>query len=533
MSRLPVRRRRASMRNLFGAMLATVLTSTSVFAQTNGTWNVQGGNWSVGTNWVGGNIADGGGIATFDNFRGQLSNITVTVDTTSRTLSQINFNQSFSVSIAGSGGGSILVSPNGLTLNSIASTVSSPTSYYNTVNGISAVIAGSGNLVKTGQGNVALSGANTFTGNVVINEGALWLTAGTAAGQDTALGNVANSVQLNGGTLGVSTNALTTSRSFVIGPNGGTMRLFAAANLNGSLSGSGLLTNQLGTLTLGGTTSGFSGGILVDNGTVNLTGTTALGGSADVVVGGTLGLVNTTNNVANRLNGRSIVSYGGNLNFTAGTAGTMNEAAGNLVLASGSTTVSVNPSASTGANVSFTGLTRQDRSTILFRGTGLGANGAVANVLFTSSPGTLIGGGGNPNSSTNASILPFAIGSRVSGVTSGANISFVTWDSATQRITALDVTSGYATNLASAASDDNVNLTANSSVNLGGQTINSLRFGGAFTLDGASSDILTVTSGAILSTTGTAVINAPINFGVNEGVVFASGALTINGAISG
>lgn len=384
MSRLSARRRRASMRNLFGAILATVFTSSSVFAQTNGTWNVQGGNWSVGTNWVGGNIADGGGIATFDNFRGQLSNITVTVDTTSRTLSQINFNQSFSIGIGGSGGGSILVSPTGLSLNSIASTVSSPTSYYNTVNGISAVIAGSGNLVKTGQGNVALSGANTFTGNVVINEGALWLTAGTAAGQDTALGNVANTVQLNGGILGVSTNALTTSRSFVIGPNGGTMRLFAAANLNGSLSGSGLLTNQLGTLTLGGTTSGFTGGILVDNSTVNLTGTTALGGTADIVVGGTLGLVNTTNNVANRLNGRSIVSYGGNLNFTAGTAGAMNEAAGNLVLASGSTTLSVTPSASTGANVSFTGLTRQDRSTVLFRGTGLGTTGAVANVLFTS-----------------------------------------------------------------------------------------------------------------------------------------------------
>ncbi|MFM8495945.1 MAG: beta strand repeat-containing protein, partial [Planctomycetia bacterium] len=104
-----------------------------------------------------------------------------------------------------------------------------------------------------------------------------------------------------------------------------------------------------------------------------------------------------------------------------------------------------------------------------------------------------------------------------------------------QRLIPLDTTTGYATNLATAAANEDVSLNAGGTVavNAGGQTVNALRFGAAATLSGAASDVLTVTSGAVLSTTSTSTINAPLDFGAAEGVVYASGALTINGAIAG
>ncbi len=551
MSAPSIRRVRARLRNNFaqlllatlnatrkaglsGALSFLLLSSSPIFAQSNGTYSASGSsNWSTAGSWLGGTIPDSNGVATFDNFRGQLTNATVTVDTTSRTLSQINFNQSFSMGIAASGGASIVMGSSGLTLNSIASLTSSPASFYNGVNAISAPITGTGDLIKIGTGNVALSGTNTFTGTIRLNEGALWLSASSAAAQNTALGNLANAIEFNGGTLGVTGQTFTTSRSIIVNAGGATTRNFANSTWNGTLTGGGLLNNQLGTLTLGGNVSGFTGGIRVDNSTVTLSGTSALGGSSSIVVGGSLNVSNATTNVSNRLNGRGIASFGGNVSYTGNASAASTESAGNLTLSSGTTTISVTPGTNQSATLTFSGLTREDRSIAYFRGTSLGSAPAanVANVRFTNSPGTLIGGGGT--TATNASILPFAIGSATGAVTSGTTISFVTWDGTTQRIVPLNTTTGYATNLGNAASDDNVSLGANASVNIGGQTVNSLRFGGAFTLAGGASDVLTVTSGAVLSTTNTAVINAPLNFGANEGVVFSSGALTINGPISG
>ena len=142
----------------------------------------------------------------------------------------------------------------------------------------------------------------------------------------------------------------------------------------------------------------------------------------------------------------------------------------------------------------------------------------VGNVFVTASPGTLIGGGGSVTSTT-ASILPWMVGNTLNNTTSGNTMSFLTWDSGTGRLIPLNTTSGYQSNLAAAAVNENVSLnTAGTvAVNFGGQTINSLRFGtSGITLNGGAGDALTVTSGAVLSTTSTNTINAPINFGSSE-----------------
>jgi|GEM_PF-5594811 len=516
------------------ALFIGMLFSSSLAAQTNGTWSLSGGgNWSVPGNWQGGTIPDAGGTATFNNALGQLSNITATIDTTSRTLSQINFDQGFSVSISGSGGGGIIMSGSGLTLNSTNSTISSAVSFYNTVNGISAVISGTGNLVKTGTGNANLSGANTFTGTVQLNQGALWVSGGNGS-----LGNTANAIEFNGGILGISTNALTTTRNVVVNAGGGTIRNFSAATISGALSGSGTLATQISAgTTFSGNVSGFTGGLRADGGSsLTFNGTTALGGTAAIEIGGSFTASNLTNNIANRLNGRSIVSLGGTFVYQGNAAAASSEIAGSLTLRSGATTISMLPNAAQQSDLRFSSIVREDRSTLFSRGISGAASGAgVANLYVTASPGTLIGGGGSATSTT-ASILPWMINNTVNTSTTGVGVSFVTWDAATQRIIPLDGTLGYQTNLALAAANENVSLntTGTVTVNAGGQVVNALRFGVAgVTLAGGPGDTLTVTSGAVLSTSSTSTINAPLNFGSAEGVLYAAGALTINGPISG
>lgn len=525
---------------LKGMVCAALLSMSAIdysHAQVNGTWRATGsGVWSDSNNWLGGNIPDGGGVAVFDNFQGQNSNAAATIDTTSRTLSEIRYDQGFSIGIASSGGGGIIMGPTGLTLNAVNSTISSPATFFNTVNGIAPVISGTGSLTKTGIGNVSLSGANTFTGNVNLNQGALWLAASTAVNQDLTLGNASNSINFNGGILGVTGQTLTSSRAVNIGAGGGTIRNFSTAVFNGALTGSGQFMAQSGTsTTLAGDVSGFTGQFYADNGAFIFTGNTAMGAGSSLINGNLLTLTNTTNNVTNRLSGRNLESFGGTFVLNGNIAGTT-ENAGNLTLASGATTLTVSPAATgtAGTTLGFTGLTRLDRATLYARGTGLGGTlgGAnIANVTFDNAPGTLIGGGGT--TATNTSILPFVLGSTTGTVTSGAALSLTTWDPVSKQIIPLNTTTGYAANLATAASDDNVNVAVSEAVTSGGQTINALRFGAASTLSGGASDVLTINSGAILSTVSTSIIDAPINFGGAEGVVFASGALRINGAISG
>lgn len=536
---MPFRHPPRSLRCCAFAALISLALMPKAPAQVSGTWaSPLGGNWSTAGNWLGGAIPDGGGTATFNNTLGQIGNVTGTIDTTSRTLSQVVFEQGFSFAIAGSLGGGIVMGGSGLTINSVRSQLSSPVSFYNSVNGISAVISGNGALVKTGSGNAALSGVNTFTGTVRLNDGALWLTAATAAGQNTALGNTANAIEFNGGALGISANALTSARPVVVNAGGGTIRNFAAATLSGTLSGAGTLAVQIGnaTTTFSGNVSGFTGGIRADGaGSITFSGATSLGAGAPVEIGGSVTLANGTTNVVNRLNGRSVSSLGGTLIYQGNATAASDESAGTLALRSGVTTITMSASTAQQANLRFSDVAREDRSILFVRGvTGAAPAAGVANVLVTAAPGPQIGGGGAATTST-ASIIPWILNSTVNNTTTGTGLSFVTWDAASQRLIPLDTTTGYATNLALAAANENVSLNAGGTVavNGGGQTINALRFGSAATLSGAAGDVLTITSGAVLSTTSTSIIDAPLNFGSAEGVIYSSGALTINGAIAG
>ncbi len=517
--------RRAMMRKLFAALLVSFASSNMVFAQTNGTWNVDAnGNFGSGVNWVGGAIPGEGGVATFGDSHGLSANRTVT-NNVNPTLSGITFDTDFIYTITG--GTSISMSAGSpFTLDVIRSNSITPTN-FGVGHIVSSVLSGTATAFnKTGNGIVTLSGTNTFTatGGINVLAGELRTTSG-----DAAFGNVSNSILINGGGIRVSTAALTTNRSVTIGSNGGFINPFVAVTLNGDLSGTGQLRIQSGSgLTIGGNSAGFSGAIRNEVGTLTLSGlNSALGGNADLDISGTLALVNTTNNNANRIaDNRGITLRGSTIAFSGNASGT-SEQIGQLRLANGGSTVTVT-SATVGSTLAFSGLTRDDRATVMFRGTNLSGvtpTAPTSQLVFNSSPGTLIGGGGALTGGvTDISILSFASGSR-SAI--GTVPEFVSWDAATGRIYVLDSTN-YTT-LATATATSNVS-TGSATVGLGGQTINALRLGG--TLSGGAGDSLSISSGAVIFSAASTV-DANLNFGAAEGVLHSNFASTINGTISG
>lgn len=80
---------------------------------------------------------------------------------------------------------------------------------------ISAVIAGAGDLVKRGDGTLALSGANTFTGRLVIEGGRLQPETDAALGPVPAAYR-ADAIVLRGGILGSSSDVNTTATTTIV-----------------------------------------------------------------------------------------------------------------------------------------------------------------------------------------------------------------------------------------------------------------------------------------------------------------------------
>src|SRR5881227_3882663 len=82
---------------LFAAATCAVGLCASIApAQTNGTWGVDvgsaGGSWSVAGNWVGGSIADGGGVATFNTLPFSTAPLGIIQDLPNVTVSRLQFN---------------------------------------------------------------------------------------------------------------------------------------------------------------------------------------------------------------------------------------------------------------------------------------------------------------------------------------------------------------------------------------------------------------------------------------------------------
>ncbi len=204
------------------------------------------------------------------------------------------------------------------------------------------------NLTKSGAGLLVLSGANTFSGGVNINEGTLRINAETGLGNAT----VAKTITFNGGTLNVTTGfSANTAKTWTIGANGtGTFDINSAQTL--SLLGTGDLTasttSQLikagtGTLTLGAANTGFAGSALVNAGTLELDNANSLGtGRMITLNGGTLALENN-----------ATTTFANNITVTADSTITTNRTSGtgtNITLSAGTLAIGTNTLTVTGGN---------------------------------------------------------------------------------------------------------------------------------------------------------------------------------------
>ena len=157
-------------------LLATLIVLANISAQAaNGTWiNANsGGLWSNGANWTGNIIANGAG------FTADFSTLNITADNTvhldsPRTITGLVFGDT----ITGSPAGWILDN-NGVPANTL--TLSSSVITVNTLGGaktaaISVILTGASSLTKIGPGTLVLSSSNSYSGNTIINAGALTLT---------------------------------------------------------------------------------------------------------------------------------------------------------------------------------------------------------------------------------------------------------------------------------------------------------------------------------------------------------------------
>ena len=160
---------------------------------------------------------------------------------------------------------------------------------FSGVNSVSGVISGNGNLVSDGAGTWVLSGANTYTGTVTVDNGIL------RAGNASAFGNTTG-FTVNGGTLDLNGHDLTTpslgGTGGEIALGSGTLTVLAktAQNYAGGITGSGGLTKSgAGTLTLTGAST-YSGATTINGGTLRLDFSGA-GGSADNIISASSPLV--------------------------------------------------------------------------------------------------------------------------------------------------------------------------------------------------------------------------------------------------
>lgn len=135
-----------------------------------------------------------------------------------------------------------------------------------------------GGVIKTGAGTMALTGANTFNGQTIVNQGRLIVSSDANFGQ--APTNLAPSnVVINGGTLSIAgTFAMNANRGVVVGPtNGGGAGIIDVAS-NQPFSINGPLQNNGGGT--GGLTKTGAGSLFL--------GTNAVYGGPTVISAGTL-----------------------------------------------------------------------------------------------------------------------------------------------------------------------------------------------------------------------------------------------------
>ena len=138
---------------------------------------------------------------------------------------------------------------------------------------VSSVIDGGGRLVKSGVGELVLTGTNTYSGGTVVRGGMI------SFAQDTNLGAAGTGITLDGGSIGTTTTPAGTSfsRTITLAGNGGISVGQHPITWSGNIVGPGqLIKSGNGELELTGTNT-YGGGTVVQRGTLRIASDDKLG----------------------------------------------------------------------------------------------------------------------------------------------------------------------------------------------------------------------------------------------------------------
>ena len=251
------------------------------FGGVPGTYNNLPGTLTLSQGLVGNNDVTiaAGGVVVFAGNNTYSGNTTIAGGTLS--IAADNLLSAGNGSVSLNSGGALRASGNitstrGATLDDIGGGFSVDATRTLTWNG---VIAGTGQLIKSGSGTLALGAVNTYSGGTTLLGGNL------VVGADNQLGAALTRVTLDGGTLEISSN-LTTSRPSTLNVGGGNINTpgILRLDLNGAINGAGKLTKiGTGTLALGGANI-YVGDTYVKEGTLLLTANNALSPNTRLIV---------------------------------------------------------------------------------------------------------------------------------------------------------------------------------------------------------------------------------------------------------